>query len=73
MVSKILFAPNSPIFRKSLDEGKKKLSRQLQDVMLYKQTQKSSNLVGKNQIQDNLHKTMKDKFTKTATLNLIMF
>ena len=36
---KNFFAPNSPIFHKSLDEGRKQMARQLQSVMLYKQTQ----------------------------------
>ena len=34
-----LFAPNFPISRKSLEEGRKQTARQLQSVMLYKQTQ----------------------------------
>ena len=36
---KNFFAPNSPIFRKSLDEERKQMARQLQSVMLYKKTQ----------------------------------
>ena len=37
---KYFFAPNSLIFHKSLDERRQQVARQLQDVMLYKQTQK---------------------------------
>ena len=44
MVYKIFFAPNSPIFKKSLDEERKQSARQLQSFMLYKQTQKALTL-----------------------------
>ena len=36
---KYFFAPNSPMFRKNLDKRQKQIAKQLQNVMLYKQTQ----------------------------------
>ena len=41
MVCKMFFAQNSTIFRKSLDEERKQISKELQSFMLYKQKQKS--------------------------------
>ena len=40
MVCKIFFAQNSSIFWRSLSEGRKQISRQLQSIMLYKKKSK---------------------------------
>ena len=41
MVCKIFFAPNLPIFRKSLNEERKKVANLMQNVVLYKPTKKT--------------------------------
>ena len=52
MVCELFFAPNFPIFQKSLDKERKQLARQLQTAMLYKQMQRAD---------PQLLKSIKDK------------